>query len=153
MTLEQGIVFAVLALALAMFVWGRFRYDLVALLALLVVVLTGVLPADQAFAGFAHPAVITVAAVLVISRALQNAGIVDVVIRLLSPLRGRMILQLVGQTVAVAVLSAFMNNIGAMALMLPVALRNAYREGYSPAIALMPLAFGSILGGMSTLIG
>ncbi len=153
MTLEQGIVFAVLGLALAMFVWGRFRYDLVALLALLVVVLTGVLPADQAFTGFAHPAVITVAAVLVISRALQNAGIVDVVIRLLSPLRGRMILQLVGQTVAVAVLSAFMNNIGAMALMLPVALRNAYRERYSPAIALMPLAFGSILGGMTTLIG
>ena len=153
MTFDQAIVFAVLALALVMFVWGRFRYDLVALLALLAVVLTGVLPISEAFTGFSHPAVITVAAVLVISRALQNAGIVDVVIRVLAPFKGRVTLQLVAQTLVVAVLSAFMNNIGAMALMLPVALRNAYREGYSPAKALMPLAFGSILGGMTTLIG
>ncbi len=153
MSTDQVIVFAVLAMALVMFIWGRFRYDLVALLALMVVVLTGVLPIDQAFNGFSHPAVITVAAVLVISRALQNAGIVDVVIRVLAPFKGRVTLQLVAQTLVVAVLSAFMNNIGAMALMLPVALRNAYREGYSPAKALMPLAFGSILGGMVTLIG
>ncbi|MCC5868767.1 MAG: anion permease [Gammaproteobacteria bacterium] len=153
MSTDQAIVFAVLAMALVMFIWGRFRYDLVALLALMAVVLTGVLPIDQAFTGFAHPAVITVAAVLVISRALQNAGIVDVVIRVLAPFKGRVNLQLIAQTLVVAVLSAFMNNIGAMALMLPVALRNAYREGYSPAKALMPLAFGSILGGMVTLIG
>lgn len=153
MNTDQTIVFAVLAMALVMFIWGRFRYDLVALLALMAVVLTGVLPIDQAFTGFSHPAVITVAAVLMISRALQNAGIVDVVMRVLAPFKGRVNLQLVAQTVAVAVLSAFMNNIGAMALMLPVALRNAYREGYSPAKALMPLAFGSILGGMVTLIG
>jgi di/tricarboxylate transporter len=89
----------------------------------------------------------------VISRALQNAGIIDVVMRVLAPVKGRVTLQLIAQTLVVAVLSAFMNNIGAMALMLPVALRNAYRERYSPAIALMPLAFGSILGGMVTLIG
>ena len=153
MSTDQTIVFAVLVMALVMFIWGRFRYDLVALLALMAVVLTGVLPVDQAFSGFSHPAVITVAAVLMISRALQNAGIVDVVIRVLAPFKGRVNLQLVAQTLVVAVLSAFMNNIGAMALMLPVALRNAYREGYSPAKALMPLAFGSILGGMVTLIG
>jgi len=149
----SSIVFAVLAAALGMFIWGRFRYDFVALLALLAVVLTGVLPMSRAFGGFAHPAVITVAAVLVISRALQNAGIVDVVVRLLAPLQGKQTLQLVVQTLVVALLSAFMNNVGALALMLPVAMRNAYRDGYSPAGALMPLAFGSILGGLTTLIG
>lgn len=149
----SSIVFGVLAAALGMFIWGRFRYDFVALLALLAVVLTGVLPVEQAFNGFAHPAVVTVAAVLVISRALQNAGIVDVVLRLLAPLQGKQTLQLVAQTLVVAVLSAFMNNVGALALMLPVAMRNAYRDGYSPASALMPLAFGSLLGGLTTLIG
>jgi di/tricarboxylate transporter len=149
----SSIVFGVLAGAFGMFVWGRFRYDFVALLALLAVVLTGVLPVDQAFGGFAHPAVVTVAAVLVISRALQNAGLVDVVVRLLAPLQGKQTLQLVTQTLVVAVLSAFMNNVGALALMLPVAMRNAYRDGYSPAGALMPLAFGSLLGGLTTLIG
>ena len=153
MSNDQAVVFGVLALTLALFVWGRFRYDLVAMLALLALLASGVLPFDQAFDGFAHPAVITVAAVLVISRALQNAGLVDVVVRVMAPLKGKPNLQLVTQTVIVAVLSAFMNNVGALALMLPVALRQAYRDGYAPAIALMPLAFGSILGGLATLIG
>jgi di/tricarboxylate transporter len=153
MATDQTIVFAVLAATLAMFVWGRWRYDLVAILALLTLLASGVLPFEQAFDGFSHPAVITVAAVLVLSRALQNAGLVDVVVRVLAPLKGKMTLQLVAQTVIVAVLSAFMNNVGALALMLPVALRQAYRDGYAPAIALMPLAFGSLLGGLTTLIG
>jgi di/tricarboxylate transporter len=152
-TLDQAIVFAVLAAALALFVWGPWRYDLVAMLALLAVLLTGVLPLERAFEGFAHPAVVTVAAVLVISRALQRAGLVDVIVRLLAPFKGRPLAQLVVQTGIVALLSAFMNNVGALALMLPVALRHAYRDGYAPAIALMPLAFGSILGGLVTLIG
>jgi di/tricarboxylate transporter len=153
MTLDQTIVFAVLAGALVLFVWGRWRYDLVAMMALIAVLLTGVLPMDRAFEGFANPAVITVAAVLVISRALQQAGLVDLIVRALAPFKGRPMMQLVVQTAIVAVLSAFMNNVGALALMLPVALRQAYRDGYSPAIALMPLAFGSILGGLTTLIG
>jgi len=151
--MPQAIVFAVLALTLTLFVWGRWRYDLVALMALLALLATGVLPVEQAFDGFAHPAVITVAAVLVLSRALQNAGLIDLVVRVLRPLRGRMLAQLVAQTTIVAILSAFMNNVGALALMLPVALRQAYRDGYAPAIALMPLAFGSLLGGLTTLIG
>ncbi len=153
MSHDQAVVFGVLALTLALFVWGRWRYDLIAMLALLTLLATGVLPFDQAFVGFAHPAVITVAAVLVISRALQNAGLVDLVVRVLTPLKGRATAQLVTQTAIVAVLSAFMNNVGALALMLPVALRQAYRDGYAPAVALMPLAFGSILGGLVTLIG
>ena len=153
MTLDQIIAFSAIGGALVFFVWGRWRYDLVALVALLVVVTAGLVPAREAFSGFAHPAVITVAAVLVISRALRNAGIIDVVVRALSPLRGQELGQLVAQSGTVGVLSAFMNNVGAMALMLPVALRTAYRDGYAPAKILMPLAFASLLGGLVTLIG
>lgn len=153
MTTDQTIIFGILAVALALFVWGRWRYDLVAVLALLAAVLAGLVPSEEAFAGFAHPAVITVAAVLVISRALQNGGAVDLAAGLLAPLKGRPHLQLAGQTAIIAVLSALMNNVGAMALMLPVALQNAYREGYPPARTLMPLAFGSLLGGLTTMIG
>ena len=143
LTLDQSIAFGTLLFAFALFLWGRFRYDVVAMLALLAVTLTGLIPFDQAFSGFAHPAVITVAAVLILSRALQNAGIVDVIVRLLSPLRGSETQQISSQAGLVAVLSSFMNNVGALALMLPVALRNAYRDGYSPAKSLMPLAFAS----------
>lgn len=152
-TLDQTIAFGTLLAAFALFLWGRFRYDVVAMLALLAVTLTGLVPVGEAFSGFAHPAVITVAAVLILSRALQNGGIVDVIVRLLTPLRGSETLQISSQAGLVAVLSSFMNNVGALALMLPVALRNAYRDGYAPAKSLMPLAFASLLGGMVTLIG
>jgi di/tricarboxylate transporter len=152
-TLDQGIAFATLLGAFGLFVWGGLRHDVVAMLALLAVVLTGLVPFNQAFDGFAHPAVVTVAAVLILSRALQNAGIVDVIVRLLAPLRGRDTVQIGAQAGLIALLSGFMNNVGALALMLPVALRNAYRGGYPPALSLMPLAFASLLGGMVTLIG
>lgn len=153
MTTDQTIVFATLGGALVLFAWGRWRYDLVAVMALLAVVLSGVLPASRAFSGFAHPAIVTVVAVLIISRALQNAGVVDVVTRLLDPLQGRPHWQIAAQTGLTAALSAVMNNVGALALLIPVALRNAYRGAYSPAKSLMPLAFGSLLGGLTTLIG
>lgn len=153
MSAEQAIAFAVLGATLVGFVWGRWRYDLVAVCSLIAVTLAGLVPAGEAFAGFAHPAVITVAAVLVISRALRNAGLVDLAVRLLAPLRGRPTVQLAAQSSIIALLSAFMNNVGAMALMLPVALRNAYRDGYAPALVLMPLAFASLLGGLTTLVG
>jgi di/tricarboxylate transporter len=152
-TLDQTIAFGTLIGAFGLFLWGGLRHDVVAMLALIAVVLTGLVPFDEAFAGFAHPAVITVAAVLILSRALQNAGIVDVIVRLLAPLRGRDTVQIGAQAGLIAVLSGFMNNVGALALMLPVALRNAYRDGYPPALSLMPLAFASLLGGMVTLIG
>jgi di/tricarboxylate transporter len=152
-TLDQIIAFATLVGAFGLFLWGRLRHDVVAMLALIAVVLTGLVPFGAAFDGFAHPAVVTVAAVLILSRALQNAGIVDVVVRLLAPLRGRSTAQIGAQAGLIAVLSGFMNNVGALALLLPVALRNAYRDGYPPAMSLMPLAFASLLGGMVTLIG
>lgn len=153
MTGEQAIVFGVLAGCLAMFAWGRWRYDLVALVAMLAVVVAGLVPAKEALAGFGHPAVITVAAVLVISRALRNSGIVDLIARRLMPLTERPLLHIAALTGTVTVCSAFMNNVGALALMLPVAIATANASGRSPAILLMPLAFGSILGGLMTMIG
>lgn len=153
MTAQQAIAFAVLAGALALFAWGRLRHDLVAILALLAVVLTGLLPAGAAFDGFGHPAVITVAAVLVISQALKGAGLVDLVAARLDRFTEGPTAHVSSLSGVVTAASAFMNNVGALALMLPVALQTAARRERSPAVLLMPLAFGSILGGMTTLIG
>ena len=151
--LEQLIVFSTLFLALVLFVWGRWRYDIVALLALLAVTVTGVIPAGQAFTGFGHPAVITVAAVLVVSRGLLNSGVVNMLTRQLSRLGDHPLAQIAGLTTLVAILSGFMNNVGALALLMPVAIRMARKSGHSPSLLLMPLAFGSLLGGLTTLIG
>ena len=146
-------VFAVLAATMAAFVWGRWRYDLVAVMALLAGVFLGVVPVDRAFLGFGHPAVITVAAVLVMSRALQLSGAADRLVRLLAPTRRSVSLQIGATGALAAVLSSFMNNIGALALMLPVTLRNAYKAGRPPSQLLMPLSFATLLGGLITLIG
>lgn len=151
--LQQIIVFTVLALALTLFIWGRWRYDIVALLALLAVTVTGIIPGDQAFAGFGHPAVITVAAVLVVSRGLRNSGVVDMLAKPLLRVSERPSAQVGALSSLVASLSAFMNNVGALALLLPVAIRMARKNGRSPSLLLMPLAFGSLLGGLITLIG
>jgi di/tricarboxylate transporter len=150
---QHTIALSVIGIAMVLFIWGRWRYDLVALFALLAVVLTGLVPARSAFDGFSHPAVLTVIGVLILSRGLQNAGIIDMIVKLLAPLQGHPALQITGQTVIITTLSAFMNNVGALALMLPVAMRAAYRENFSPALILMPLAFASLLGGTITLIG
>ena len=138
---------------MALFVWGRWRYDIVALLALLSAVYLGVVAPGDAFTGFGHPAVVTVAAVLVISRALQASGVVDHLVRLLAPTRRSVVTQIAGASGLAAILSAFMNNVGALALMLPVTLRNAYRAGRPPSQVLMPLSFAALLGGLITLIG
>ncbi len=153
MSCEQGIVVAVLGLALVMFVWDRFRYDIVALLALLAVAVAGIVPGDRLFAGFGHPAVITVAAVLVISKGLVNAGVVDAIARLLGKVGSRPTLQVLTLTGVVALCSGFINNVGALALLMPVAVWMSRQAGRSPSLLLMPLAFGSLLGGTMTLIG
>jgi di/tricarboxylate transporter len=153
MTFDQTIVFCIILFAMVMFIWNRFRYDVVGLTALLAGVLSGVVSADHAFAGFGHPAVITVAAVLVISKALQNSGLVDQLVALLAGSRRSPTLQVAAGSAIAAVLSTVMNNVGALALMLPVALRNAYEAGRSPSIVLIPLSFASLLGGLVTLIG
>lgn len=147
------IVFVILLLALVLFIWDRWRYDVVALLALLAVTVTGIIPADQAFAGFGHPAVITVAAVLVVSRGLLNSGVVDAIAQRLARGGDGVFTQVAMLTALVTFLSGFMNNVGALALMMPVSIRMARRNGYSPSVVLMPVAFGSLLGGLTTLIG
>ncbi len=153
MTLDQTIVFCIILSAMVMFIGNRIRYDVVGVMALLVAVLSGVVSADHAFTGFGHPAVITVAAVLVISKALQNCGLVDQLVALLAGSRRSPTLQVAAGSTIAAALSTVMNNVGALALMLPVALRNAYESGRSPSLVLIPLSFASLLGGLVTLIG
>jgi len=153
MTTDQGIVFAILVATLIMFVWERWRYDIVALAALLAVFLAGLVPAGEVFLGFGHPAVITVAAVLVISRGLMNAGVVDAMSRQLSKVGSNLTIQMAALTGVVIISSAFMNNVGALALLMPVAIWMARESGRSPSLLLMPLAFGSLVGGLITLIG
>lgn len=153
MTLDQGLLAAITLAALAGFVLQPVRYDVVALLLLLALTLCGFVRPEEAFSGFAEPAVITVAAVLALSRGLQASGAVDRLLRAIGTMRGRETLQVGVQTGLCAAISAFMNNVGALALLMPVALRNAHRDGYPTSRALMPLAFGSVLGGLVTLIG
>jgi len=153
MSYEQLTLFAILAATLVGFIWSYWRYDIVAGLALLLAVYAGIVPATSAFDGFSHPAVITVGAVLVISRALQNTGIVDRFVRLLAPTRRTTTLQVGAGSGLVLLLSAAMNNVGALALMLPVTIRNAARARRSVSLLLIPLSFASLLGGLITLIG
>jgi di/tricarboxylate transporter len=153
MTTGQLIIFSTLILTLFLFITGRWRYDIVALIALLIVTLTGLIPVGRTFSGFSNPAVITVAAVLVLSRGLQNSGIVDWIGHQLERLKGGVTVQLLALTTIVAILSAFMNNVGALALLLPVVLQLARKKKLSSSRLLMPLAFASLLGGMTTLIG
>ncbi len=153
MTVEQAIIFATLLITLFLFIHGRLRYDVVAVLALLVVAGTGLIPVERAFLGFGNPAVVTVAAIFVMSQGLQNSGVIDRLGRALRKLDGHITWQMAALVGMVMLLSAFMNNVGALALLLPVAIQMARRNNLPPSIFLMPLAFGSLLGGMTTLIG
>ncbi|RLA07598.1 MAG: SLC13 family permease [Gammaproteobacteria bacterium] len=153
MTTDQITIFVILAIALLLFAWGKWRHDMVAMFALIICVLVGLVEPDKMFIGFAHPAVITVAAVLVLSHGLKNAGAVDMISAKLEPISSNQFLHISSLTIIVTVASAFMNNVGALALMLPVAIATSKLHNRSPAIVLMPMAFGSILGGMTTMIG
>jgi len=153
MTTDQIFISAILFIALILFAWGRWRYDLVAMFCLIVSVLLGVVPEAEAFNGFGHPAVVTVAAVLIISQGLQNAGVVGLISEQIKRFKLGPLGLLATLTVVVTVLSAFMNNVGALALMLPITMVAAKEFDIPPARLLMPLAFGSILGGLTTLIG
>lgn len=153
MTTEQITIFLILGATLILFAWGKWRYDIVALAAMTAVLSAGLITPNEAFSGFGHMAVITVAAVLIISQALKNAGVVDVVANFLIPHTKHVVLHIGLLTAIVTFFSAFMNNVGALALLLPVAIATAKEHGRSPAMVLMPVAFGSILGGMTTMIG
>ena len=153
MTSDQATLFLIMAATLVGFVWGRWRFDVVAGFALLASVYLGIVPAEGAFMGFGHPAVITVAAVLIISRALQNAGLINIIVRLLAPSRRNATLQVAAGSTLTVFASAFMNNVGALALMLPVTIRGAQRAKRPASQFLIPLSFVSLLGGLITLIG
>jgi di/tricarboxylate transporter len=153
LTTEQIAIFAILAALFGLLAWGRWRYDVVAFVALLAAVLTGLVPSGEAFAGFGHPATITVAAVLVISRALAGAGATDALVRLVQRASARVSLHIAALAGLGGLLSCVMNNVGTLGLMMPVALQSARKAKRSPALLLMPLSFGTILGGLVTLIG
>ena len=153
MTTPQIQILAILMLTMGLFLWGRWRHDLVALASLLACTLLGLVSADKAFLGFGHPAVITVASVLILSKGLQDSGAVDRLAHKVLPSGMGFIGGIAALTALGAVLSAFMNNVGAMALLLPLGLQMADRFELPPGRVLMPLSFGTILGGMTTLIG
>lgn len=153
MNTEQMLIVSILFATIGMFLWGRWRHDMVAVGALLACVFVGLVSYADAFAGFAHPAVITVACVLVLSHGLQTSGAVDALTRRVLPAKAGPTLAILSLTALGALLSAFMNNVGALALLIPVAMQLATRLDLPPGKVLMPLAFGSILGGTTTLIG
>ena len=153
MTQEQLLILAILTATVGMFLWGRWRHDMVAAGALLACVLAGLVAPAEAFSGFGHPAVVTVACVLVLSRGLQSSGAVDVLAARLLPAKAGMVASLAALVGLGALLSGLMNNVGAMALLMPVAMQLAGRLSLPPGRVLMPLAFGTILGGMTTMIG
>ena len=161
MTPDQIAVIGLILVMFALFAWNKWRYDVVAVIALVALVaLDAILGGEKlveepkrVLEGFGHPAVVTVAAVLIISRALRNSGVVDQISRSVMPFTKNQIPHILSLSLVVMVLSAFMNNVGALALMLPVALKTAVDRQRSPTILLLPMAFASILGGMMTMIG
>ncbi|UCH90881.1 MAG: SLC13 family permease [Nitrospirota bacterium] len=153
MNADQVFLISLLGILVVFFVWERWRYDLIALAGLLISTLLGFIPADEAFLGFGHPAVVTVAAVLIISRGLSNTGAVEFFTRYIKGATSSPTLHVVALSSVGGVLSTVMNNVGALALLMPVAIQSSFDAKRSPAVVLMPLAFGTILGGMATLIG
>ncbi|MEJ6394024.1 SLC13 family permease [Gymnodinialimonas sp. 2305UL16-5] len=153
MTADQIILFSLFGTVFGLLLWGRFRYDLVAFSALMVGTVLGVVPASDAFAGFGHPATLVVALVLVVSAGLVRSGAVFLITRTLVDASRSL-----GAHIAImggigGLLSAFMNNVAALALLMPVDIATARKAGRAPGVSLMPLSFATILGGMVTLIG
>jgi di/tricarboxylate transporter len=151
--MQQTIVFLTLILALILFSWGKIRHDFVSLIALFILVITGIIEPAAAFSGFGHPAVITVASVLIIGKALEFSGLIDVIGKQVIKIGKNLVLQIFVLSFLVAFASAFMNNVGALAIFMPIAIHLARKNGTPPSYVLMPIAFASLLGGMTTLIG
>lgn len=146
-------LFALLFLVFVMLIWGRWRYDLVAFSALVIAVITGVVPVSGAFTGFGHPATVIIALVLIASRGLSNSGAVDMLARHIVDSSRKLSTHIAIMAGFSAALSAVMNNVAALTLLMPVDLKAAARAKRSPSLTLMALSFATILGGMITLIG
>lgn len=153
MSTDQTVLFGLLFFVFVFLIWGRWRYDLVAFVALLIALLTGIVPKDQAFSGFGHPATVIIALVLIISRGLSNSGAIELVARYVVDASRKLATHITIMSGLAAALSALMNNVAALALLMPVDMQAAKKAGRSPSLSLMPLSFASILGGMITLIG
>ena len=150
---DQIVILGLLTLMVGLFIWGRWRYDAVSLGVLSSFVLFGYIQPEKAFSGFSHPAVITVALVLLISKGLERSGFIAVLGRKLQVYANSEIQFMISITFFAAVLSSFMNNIGAMAMLLPITLGICQKMNWNPSKFLIPLSFASILGGMNTKIG
>lgn len=153
MTHQQILSFAVIILMMGAFIWDRFRYDVVALCALLLAIAVGVVPFDQAFTGFSDDIVIIVGSALVVSAGVARSGLMQAAVQRFLPEMNNVRLQLAVLVAVVTVLSAFVKNVGALAIMIPVAFQFARRSNVSPSVFLMPMAFGALLGGLMTQVG
>jgi di/tricarboxylate transporter len=153
MTLPQILSVSVLTGMMLLFIWGRFRYDLVAIIALLTALAVGIVKPKDAFTGFSDDIVIIVGSALVLSGAVQRSGVIESAMLLLQRRVRRIRSQLLLLCASVGFASALVKNIGALAMMMPVAFQMAKRSNASPAVFLMPMSFASLLGGLITLIG
>jgi len=153
MTLDQAYAFGIIGAVIVLLIWDKLRYDLVAMLALLVAVAAGIVKPDDAFRGFSDDIVIIVGSALVVSAAVGRSGIVEEAMRPLSARMKTVPSQIIVLTGAVTLLSALVKNIGALAIFMPIAMQVARRNGTSVSCLLMPMAFGSLLGGLMTLVG
>ncbi|MBA8903029.1 SLC13 family permease [Phyllobacterium sp. P30BS-XVII] len=153
MTTQQYLAFAVIILMMAAFLWGKFRYDLVAMCSLLIAVLLGVVPYDRAFSGFSDEIVIIVGSALVVSTGVARSGLMEAAVQRFVPSLSSVRAQLAVLVIVVTILSAFVKNIGALAIMMPIAFQFARKSNVSPSAFLMPMAFGALLGGLMTQIG
>lgn len=153
MTADQIILFSLFGALFGMLLWGRLRYDIVAFAALMIGVVLGVVPTKDAFSGFGHPATLVVALVLIVSAGLVRSGAVFLITRTLIDASRSLGAHIALMGVVGGVLSAFMNNVAALALLMPVDIQTARKAGRAAGLSLMPLSFATILGGMVTLIG
>ncbi|MCB2009412.1 MAG: SLC13 family permease [Geminicoccaceae bacterium] len=153
MTFDQSILFAILGFVFVFLLWGRWRYDIVAFSALVIALLFGVVATEDAFSGFGHPATVIIALVLIVSRGLANSGAIELLARLVVDSARGLAAHIGIMGTLAAALSAVMNNVAALALLMPIDLQAAKNAKRSPSLSLMPLSFASILGGLVTLIG
>lgn len=150
---DQVILFVILLVFFGMLIWGKIRYDLVAFSALVIAVIAGVIPESKAFDGFAHHATIIIALVLILSKALSKSGAIELIARQIIDSGRKLSTHIAIMCSVSAILSAIMNNVAALALLMPIDIHAAAKAKRNPALTLMPLSFASILGGLITLIG
>ncbi len=153
MTTDQALLFSLLFLVFVFLIWGRWRYDLVAFVALIAALLMGLVPKEEAFSGFGHPATVIIALVLILSKGLSNSGAIELLAKQISRFAVSLRTHIAAMAAISALLSAVMNNVAALAMLMPVDIQAAAKAKRNPALTLMPLSFASILGGLITLIG